>query len=56
MGFVPGMKSENPFAKSKQALSKESIASFTEKRFTNSDIELSKTNLYKKKFLNFLII
>ncbi len=32
-GFVPGMKSENPFAKTTQSLAKENIKTFTEKRF-----------------------
>ena len=61
MGFVPGMISQNAFAKSKQILSKESMQSFIEKRFKQNEInnnenntyniraELTKTNLYNKK-------
>jgi hypothetical protein len=59
MGFVPGMISQNAFAKSKQSLSKESMQSFTEKRFKENDYHnnntnnikaiLSKTNLYNRK-------
>jgi len=42
------MVSENAFAKSKQSLSKESMQSFTEKRFVDNNANLSQTNLYKK--------
>ena len=48
-GFVPAMVSENAFAKSKQHLSKESMGSFTEKRFSEANSQLSNTNFYKKK-------
>jgi hypothetical protein len=35
--MVPGMKSENPFAKNTSRLSKEKIQNFDYKRFTGSD-------------------
>lgn len=49
MGFVPGIVSENSFAKSKQCLSKESMESFSDKRFVFKNSDLSRTNIYKKK-------
>jgi len=42
VGFVPGLKNDNPFAKTLQSLSKENIKLFTEKRFSN-DPNFSKT-------------
>lgn len=47
---MPGVIAQNAFAKSKQSLAKESIQSFTEKRFKENESALIKTNLYNAKY------